>query len=167
MQHRIALSSLIAAAILFVSMLRGAGSNAAEEVAIRKIIASAPSGRLAYVADVIEWSGATLRPVVGKDQPAFSPGAGSVPNRVPGSTKATDSPIRIVVADSRDLAYEYGKGTVEYDLKGGKPVKFETGYLRVWQKQAGAWKVAAQFTRPLDTETVPVVQQGNARQGQR
>jgi hypothetical protein len=76
----------------------------------------------------------------------------SVPNRVPGHTTIRTKPLRIVIADSRDLAYEYGKVVTEFDLKSGEHVKLEAGLLRVWQKQAGEWKEAAVFTRPYDAK---------------
>jgi ketosteroid isomerase-like protein len=76
----------------------------------------------------------------------------SVPNRVPGHTTIRTEPLRIVIADSRDLAYEYGKVVTEFDLKSGEHVKLEAGLLRVWQKQAGEWKEAAVFTRPYDAK---------------
>jgi hypothetical protein len=35
-------------------------------------------------------------------------------------------------------------------MKSGQHVTFETGILRVWQKEGGQWKLAASFSRPLD-----------------
>jgi ketosteroid isomerase-like protein len=58
--------------------------------------------------------------------------------------------IRIIVADSRDLAYEYSKANLGFDLKSGQHIQFDTGVLRVWQKQDGAWRVGAQFIRPYE-----------------
>jgi len=42
-----------------------------------------------------------------------------VQDRIPGSQKTKTEVLRIVVADSRDLAYEYSKGTLEFDMKDG------------------------------------------------
>ena len=134
-----------------LSIGRGAGSNAVEEAAIRKIIAAAlTASTMPQLPDHIFWSGPIKRPTVGdeKAEPKDYPNA--IGNRVPGSQKARIEPIRIVVADSRDLAYEYSKGTVEFDLKAGGHVRADTGVLRVWQKQGGEWKVAASFARPYD-----------------
>jgi len=39
---------------------------------------------------------------------------------------------------------------LEYDLGSGEHVSFDTGILRVWQKQGGEWKIAAFFVRPYD-----------------
>jgi hypothetical protein len=43
---------------------------------------------------------------------------------------------------------------VEYDLKSGEHIRFDRGILRVWQKQNGEWKGAAQFARPYDRDIV-------------
>jgi len=137
------------------SGVRGAGRNADEEAAIRMLIAAHDQkggGGLEGVpqlADRVIWTGAEKRPMVG-DEKGELLSTSSVPNRVPGHTTIKTEPIRIVVADSRDLAYEYGKVTTEFDLKSGEHVKLEAGMLRVWQKQDGNWKEAAVFTRPYD-----------------
>ncbi|HYA17917.1 MAG TPA: hypothetical protein VEF06_10645 [Bryobacteraceae bacterium] len=135
------------------SGVRGAGTNAAEEAAIRKLITS--SATPPRLADHIFWSGAYRRPTVGNEKAEPSVGPGSIENRVPSSQKSTTQPIRIVVADSRDLAYEYSKSTLEYDLKAGGHFKADTGLLRVWQKQDGTWKEAAIFVRPYDRDFAP------------
>jgi DNA invertase Pin-like site-specific DNA recombinase len=74
-------------------------------------------------------------------------------NRVPGSEERKTEVMRIVIADSRELAYEYSKGAFEYDLKNGKHVSFGRGILRVWQKQGGDNEVLVGsldcFARPL------------------
>jgi hypothetical protein len=140
---------------LVSSDLKAAGSNAEEEAAIRQIIAAHDQkggGGLEGVpqlADRVIWTGAEKRPMMG-DEKGELRSTSSVPNRVPGHTTIKTEPIRIVVADSRDLAYEYGKVTTEFDLKSGEHVKLEAGMLRVWQKQDGNWKEAAVFTRPYD-----------------
>lgn len=51
-------------------------------------------------------------------------------NRVPGSQKSKSDVIRIVVADSRDLAYVYAKSTLDYDPKSGEHVRFDEGILQ-------------------------------------
>ena len=129
-----------------------AGTNAAEEAAIRKAISAveAGRGRLQQYAmpDMVYFTGAMKRPTVGGEpsQPIEGPEAPA--NRVPGSQTIHEEIIRIVVAESRDLAYEYSKGTLTYDLKTGEHRTGETGVLRVWQKQSGEWKVAAMFVHP-------------------
>jgi hypothetical protein len=140
---------------LVLSNLSGAGSNTDEEAAIRKLIAvhdQKGGGGLEGVpqlADRVIWTGSAKRPMVGDEKEVLL-STSSVPNRVPGSTTIRTEPIRIVIAESRDLAYEYGKVTTEFDLKSGEHVRLEAGLLRVWQKQDGNWKEAAVFTRPYD-----------------
>ena len=130
---------------------RGAGNNASEQAAIRKLIA-ADDRREAVprISDDIFWSGAYKRPRVSPEKPDPS-----VTNRVPGSEKSHTEVIRIIVADSADLAYEYSKSTLEFDRKSGEHVKFDTGLLRVWQKQDGVWKQAAVFAFPYDRGPQP------------
>lgn len=138
---------------LAVSGVRGAGSNAAEEAAIRKLITS--SATPPRLADHVFWSGAYPRPSVGDEKVEPFGGPGGIENRVPGSQRSMTLPIRIIVADSKDLAYEYSKSTLEFDLKAGGHRKVETGILRVWQKQDGTWKEAASFIRPYDRDFAP------------
>jgi hypothetical protein len=138
--------------ILTVVVCLGAGSNGAEEAAIRRLIGAENSNPLP---DHVFWSGAYRRPTVGNERSEPTGGPASLPNRVPGSQKSTTVPIRIVVADSRDLAYEYSRTTIEYDLKTGEHRKIDTGVLRVWQKVGGEWREAASFERPYDKDFVP------------
>src|SRR6476646_8301871 len=77
---------------------RGAGSNAEEEAAIRKVSAaldakgSAPSVSLP---DAIFWSGAYKKPVILSSEKAEPrSGEGSIGERVPGSQKNKTEPIR-------------------------------------------------------------------------
>ncbi len=157
MHRRIAVAltaSLIAVASFSV---RGAGINADEEAAIRKIIAAHDQKGegglegIPQLADRVIWTGSARRPMVGDEKEELL-STSSVPNRVPGHTTIKTEPIRIVIADSRDLAYEYGKITTEFDLKTGEHMRLEAGLLRVWQKQDGNWKQAAVFTRPYDAK---------------
>src|ERR1700722_20695924 len=99
------------------------------------------------LADRVIWTGSAKRPMVGDEKEELR-STSSVPNRVPGHTTIKTEPIRIVIADSHDLAYEYGKVTTEFDLKSGEHVKLEAGMLRVWQKQDGNWKEAAALLDP-------------------
>jgi ketosteroid isomerase-like protein len=151
----IALTAGVIAAMCF--RMRGAGTNTDEEAAIRKIIAAHDQkggGGLEGVpqlADRVVWTGSAKRPMVGDEKEELL-STSSVPNRVPGRTTIKTEPVRIVVANDRDLAYEYGKITTEFDLKSGEHGKLEAGLLRVWQKQDGNWKQAAVFTRPYDAK---------------
>jgi len=123
-----------------------AGNNATEEAAIRKLIAATDNASMPppLMSDAVFWSGAYKKPIIGKEKPEST----SNEKRVPGSQKVQTQPLRIVVAESRDLAYEYSKFTLEFTTEAGKHVKFDGGLLRVWQKESGEWKQAAAFMRP-------------------
>lgn len=59
-------------------------------------------------------------------------------------------PQRIVASASGDMAYEYGRGNVGFDLpKTSKHVSFQVGYLRVWRRIDGECKVAAHMMREI------------------
>ena len=144
---------LAATFVACVFTLSVAGPNAAEEAAIRKQIAITTTKGIEgiTVPDYVFWSGAYKRPSIGAPKAAdLRPGEGSIPDRVPGSEKRTTNVQRIVIADSKDLAYEYSRFTLAYDTKGGKHISFPGAGLRVWQKQSGEWKIAAMFMRPYD-----------------
>jgi len=123
-----------------------AGNNATEEAAIRKLIAAADSTSTPppRMSNAVFWSGAYKKPIIGSEKGEST----SNEKRVPGSQKIQTQPLRIVFADSQDLAYEYSKFTLEFAIEAGKHVKFDGGLLRVWQKQNGEWKQAAAFMRP-------------------
>ena len=76
------------------------------------------------------------------------PGDGQVSARVPDSQGAKTTVVRIEVAKSGDLAYEFSNSQVSFDLKDGKKQSFPNSVLRVWKKEADQWKIAAQFARP-------------------
>jgi hypothetical protein len=138
----------VAASVLLLVSLKGAGTNAAAEAAIRKLIAAENEGHVPpRTADRIFWSGAYQRPTVGLERgvPATS---AQVPLADRASTKAVRTPMRIVAADSGDLAYEYDTSTGTITLKDGSTRKIETASIRVWQKDQGEWKVAVDFAAP-------------------
>jgi hypothetical protein len=157
MQRQLIITAMMVGLVAITSSdVRGAGKNAAEEAAIRKQIAAYDMGtRGLGLPEQVFWSGAYKRPIVGNEKGEPAEGGNSIPNRVPGSQKNKTEVIRIVVADSGDLAYEYSKSTLEFDLKSGEHQSAMTGLLRVWQKQNGDWRIAAFFARAYDTDFVP------------
>jgi ketosteroid isomerase-like protein len=60
--------------------------------------------------------------------------------------------IRIVVADSGDLAYEYATGSGTITLKDGSTRKIENATIRVWQKNQGEWKLRYLSVRHIGSE---------------
>jgi hypothetical protein len=153
MNRQLVLIVIAVGAAVEFSAARGAGTNAAEEAAIRKLIADGDQTRglegMPQLPDSITWTGSYKRPTVGSEKGELL-GTSTLKDRVPGSAKLKTEPLRIVIADSRDLAYEYGRSTLDFDLNAGEHVRLETGILRVWQKNGGNWKQVAIFARPCD-----------------
>jgi hypothetical protein len=55
---------------------------------------------------------------------------------------------RVVPSKNADMAYEYGKAHVEYDLAAnGQHVSYDLDYLRVWKVENKVCKLAASFSR--------------------
>lgn len=130
--------------------LRGAGSNAIEEAAIRKIVSAENDGRpVPHMADQIFWSGPYQRPVIWPEKPTpASTAIAPIEERAPSGSTSLKTPVRIVVADSRDLAYEYETTALSIKMKNGTTRAVESAALRVWQKESGEWKIAAEFSAP-------------------
>lgn len=139
----------VAVSVLLLVSLKGAGTNAAAEAAIRKLIAAESEGHAPpFMADRIFWSGVYQRPIIGQER-----GVPATSAQVPLADRAATardvhSVIRIVVADSGDLAYEYATGSGTITLKDGSTRKIENATIRVWQKDQGEWKVAVSFSAP-------------------
>jgi hypothetical protein len=155
----------LAIAVGLAGSLFAAGNDPAEETALRKQIAAydataatATPGNYSaalHAPDAIMWSGAYKKPFMLNQTEPRQPrgGEGAIADRVPGSQKGISKSVRIVIADSKDLAYEYSTFTRQYTTKSsGKTIKFEGATLRVWQKKDGVWKVAAVFARPYEED---------------
>lgn len=65
------------------------------------------------------------------------------------SKPAVFSPNKIVVSKSGDMAYDYGKARVEYDLAStGQHIAYDVEYLRVWKVNGGVCQLEGIFSRP-------------------
>jgi len=139
-------------AILWIALLSTsaiAQSQSADESAIRAQISRVDKGESGLsTADRIFWTGAIVRPTVGAEASVAVEGDLGIANRVAGSNVTKTTPVRIEVAKSGDMAYEFSNGELSYKLKSGQTVNTKTSTLRVWRKEGGQWKVAASFTRP-------------------
>jgi len=139
---------LVAVSVAAAVPLRSAGTNAAAEAAIRKIVAAENDGHVPpQMADRIAWSGPIQRPVIGSERPVPAATA-QIPLAERASTRTVRTPMRIVVADSGDLAYEYETGALTATLKDGSTRKADFACIRVWQKDGGEWKLAVEFSAP-------------------
>lgn len=121
----------------------------ADEVAIRELIRRQDEGqRVGRTPSFVFSSGITPRPLSGKALQAFERGqAQKIYAKRPNSTTRT-MVRRIVVAGSRDLAYEYSEFRIDWDDAGGARTGFNGSLLRVWRKVGGAWLQDASFLRP-------------------
>lgn len=148
------LLSVTVIACSFSIALSAAGKDPETEANIRKLIADIDvnGGRDHSLPDFIFWSGAYREPVIGgeDDKVKQLDGKLSISDRDTGSEKLVTTPQRIIVADSKDLAYEYSIFTLKFDTKAGQHVRLEGAGLRIWQKQNGEWKQAAIFARRYD-----------------
>ena len=149
-RHGAALMIVLLPAALPLAQPRSTG-----EEAIRALIARQNNGEeIAATSDSIVWTGALKRPFVRPGAPEEVPGPRQPAERVPGSQRVVVSPIRIEVAQSGELAYEYSNLALSFDTKAGEHVSFPGSVLRVWRKEGTAWKVAAAFMHPHYQEGV-------------
>jgi ketosteroid isomerase-like protein len=140
-------------ALIAMALASPALAQESPEQQIRSLIEKDATNRTndSMLPDALWWTGATAHPhrmnevddVVGRDN-ITAPGRKNVAFAV--------TPERITV--SGDMAMEYSTFRLAYDDNEGH--KSLTGaLLRVWQRQNGAWKVAANFQRPYG-RVVPV-----------
>ena len=140
---------LIAALCVITSVSVHAQDLRSEEAAIRALIAGMNDGKAApATADRVFWSGALKRPIIGKEQGEALGGPEGIANRVPGSQKTRITPVRIEIAKSADMAWEFSNSHTSFQLKDGKTVEFDQSLLRVWKRDASGWKIAAFFVHP-------------------
>jgi hypothetical protein len=152
--------TLTAAAVLCsLAMSAAAQSPSADERAIRELIARYDTGdRVSHADDIVFWTGDFKRPTIGSQRgepipaearPSSARPADSLSERVPGSRRRITTPVRIDIAKSGDLAYEFSHSELTFDLKNGqRETAIPASVLRVWKKEAGQWKIAAMFARP-------------------
>jgi hypothetical protein len=155
--------TLAAATVLAsVAISAEAQSQSADERAIRDLIARYDKGEsVARTDDQILFSGEDERPVVGSQRretvPAELRPSARVPGspaRVPGSRHRVTTPVRIEIAKSADLAYEFSNSEL-IDLQNGEREVIPSSVLRVWRKDGGQWEIAAMFARPHYKEGIP------------
>lgn len=155
-----------AAVLASIAIPAEAQSQSADERAIRDLIARYDQGEPGQrTDDAILWSGEFKQPVVGSQKPdplpaderpssARVPGAPS--ERVPRSRRRVTTPVRIEIAQSGDLAYEFSHSELRFALQNGEEeTAIPSSVLRVWKKVGGQWKTVAMFARPHYQEAAP------------
>ena len=155
-----------AAAAVLVSIVSSANAQSADERTIRDLIARYDRGEsVAQAGDMIYWTGPFKRPTVGSEerdplppelQPTAARSPGAPSERVPGSRRRVTTPIRIEIADSGDLAYEFSHSELVFDLENGdQEAAIPASVLRVWKKGDGEWSIAALFAHPHYQDAAP------------
>jgi hypothetical protein len=155
-----------AAGLALVAMSAAAQSPSADERAIRDLIARYDRGEsVARTDDTIYWTGPFKRPTVGSEErdplpPELQPSSARVPgapsDRTPGSRRRVTTPVRIEIAKSGDLAYEFSNSTLIFDLQNGEQEEaLPASVLRVWKKDGEQWKLGAMFAFPHYQEAAP------------
>jgi hypothetical protein len=149
-----------AAAVAAMAISTAAQTPNVDERAIRDLIARYDKGEaVPRTDDVIVWTGEFKRPTIGsqkgealpaEQRPSSARVPGAASERVPNSRRRVTTPVRIEIAQSGDLAYEFSNSEVVFDLKNGeRETAVPASVLRVWKKDRGQWKMAAMFARPL------------------
>lgn len=134
---------------MFVSFLSAQGQAAGNEQTIRQLVADQNAGKqvIAYTENRIFVIGPFARPSIGKNDPAYRQVMDSLGN-VRRNVKAIQQIVRLEVAGSGDMAYEYGEGQTEYDDQNNQHTAFTNSYVRIWRKVNGQWLVDVFFARP-------------------
>ena len=121
-----------------------------DEQILRDLISRADKepNAIKHTDDAIFVSGAYPRPVVGREQMQAGRAQrdGMMKSRLNQTQK--NELVRLVISESKDMAYDFGNFTVDYDTADKKHVNFSGSYLRVWRKVGGEWKGEAFFARP-------------------
>ena len=120
---RLLMGMLVAAFLIAPLASQGAGDD---EKQIRELIAKSETGRasasLPFAKDRIFWSGPYRRPVMGDEKPEPRGGMDQSLGRVAGSQRSKVEVVRLEVAKSGDLAYEFSNVTLSYDLTDGRKI---------------------------------------------
>ena len=140
---------LALAFVIAAAAVPAAQTPQSDEQQIRALIAKIDSGQTGIgTKDRVFYSAAYKRPFVSPDQGEERPGETRLSDRKPDSQRNQTTPIRIEVAKSGELAYEFSNHILNFEMKDGRKRSIPSAVLRVWRKEAGEWKVAAQISQP-------------------
>ena len=152
------LSSLAVVVIALSSswaMAQGKTDGKLDEQVLRELIQQENEGKNVnkWTEEAIFVSGMLPRPVVGrKEAEAMQPKIEKdVAKRMPNQAMKTEMK-RLVIAQSGDLAYDFGDFTISHDAPDKTRTSFNGSYLRVWRKTNGEWLVDVFFARPNESE---------------
>jgi ketosteroid isomerase-like protein len=124
-----------------------------DEQVLREIIRQEDEKPPKRTEDFIFASGLVPRPIVGrKEVEAMEQSRTQEAAKSRANQRTKTEMRRLVVAQSGDLAYDFGDVTFSYDAPDGKRVSFNSSYLRAWRKVRGEWMVDAVFFRRNEPE---------------
>lgn len=148
--NRLLITIILSALALCGTAAAQAQSGKSDEQILRDLISRADKDPNAVKRsdDAIFVSGAFPRPIVGREQwnAMRSKRDGMTKTRINEMQKT--ELVRLVISESKDMAYDFGNFTVDYDTADKQHVTFNGSYLRVWRKIKGEWKSEAFFARP-------------------
>ena len=127
--------------------------TAAEEQHIRELIRRAQSGERDVIQatdDSIFVSGAYPEPIIGREELRKNAEQLRQQRRNMAATPLGER--LVVVAQSGDLAYDYGTYHMEFDDAEGRHVAIDGASLRAWRKVDGQWKPAVTVAHPYHRE---------------
>jgi ketosteroid isomerase-like protein len=133
-------------ALLTTVLCTNAAFAQTDEDKLRNAIKIVNEGTPAKVTDdVIVWAGVSEQPTVGKQ--AWEATRQGIVTARP-NLKLNRTTERLVISESKDLAYEYGKHVSSWDKPEGGGRDSNAGYyLRIWRKVDGEWLEEAFFAR--------------------
>ena len=124
----------------------------AEKAAIRAA-ADAKIDSSIYAPDAVFWSGAYAKPIVHDNGRYTAVPIDSAHMSLRRNYKRTEEIVRLDVAKSGDLAYDFTNFTMSFDVAGtNEHVSVKGSALRVWKKIDGRWRIEAWFMRPYDSQ---------------
>jgi ketosteroid isomerase-like protein len=141
--------SILVFAFVMVALSAAFGQTTqSDEQRIRNIVqrADTDEGAIKYTENRIFVSGLYPRPIIGKRNEEEEKIYASARETRKNPELKTEI-ARLVVSESKDMAYEFGKRAMSWDNKDGKRTGFESSYLRVWRKIKGEWLVEVIFAR--------------------
>jgi len=139
---------LVASSRLATAQTTTAPSLSDEEV-LRDLVRQKNEGKkmIKLTEDCIFVTGAYPRPVIGRGV------VEQAQSRLRRSNRSIkDEIVRLVVAQSADMAEEFGNFAMSYDEPNKGRISFNGSYLRIWRKINGEWLVDAFFARPNEPE---------------
>jgi hypothetical protein len=148
-------TSTAVAVLASLAISARAQSPSVDERAIRDLITQYDKDEaVARTDDLILFTGNLKRPAVGSQKREEVPPEQQPSARIPTSERVSFSrrrvttPVRIEIAQSGDLAYEFSNSELSFELRKGGREAIASSVLRVWKKDGGQWKIAAMFARP-------------------